>query len=200
MAQTYTDIIISGARVFYAPVGETLPDETSVAYGGSWGGNWTEVGFTSTPVSLAPGISTRDAQAQQRLGIIAAARTDEQPVIETTLMEITADHLDLGLGGTVSTTAAGASQVGYEQLVSGSEVALDERAWGFEGLHVDSSGNQFPVRVFAYRAYSVMNGNLEFNKESESGIPLQIKVMADTSKALGADKLAFQRVTAAATS
>ena len=38
------DLIVGPARVFYAPVGEALPDESSIGYGDAWGGNWTEVG------------------------------------------------------------------------------------------------------------------------------------------------------------
>jgi hypothetical protein len=198
MTQNAADILIGGARVFYAPVGEAAPADDT-AYGAAWGGNWVEVGFTASPLVWAHSFEERDARVQQRLGPVKRARTSEDVVLETTLAQITSDNLQLALGGSVTTTPAGAVQVGKDELETGGEALLDERAWGFEGLYVDDSGDEFPVRLFVWKATSTINGNLEFAKETEAGIPLQVKALVDTGKVVGKDLVKFQRVTEAAT-
>jgi hypothetical protein len=51
------------------------------------------------------------------------------------------------------------------------------------------------VRLFLWRVNIVLNGNLEFAKAAASGIPVQIKALADTTKPAGQQLLRFQRVT-----
>lgn len=193
------NIIIGGATVYNAPVGETPPAD-SVAYGTAWGGNWTDVGYTGAPVALISDITTLDIGGEQTTMTLARRKTEEKYALETVLKEITSSNLQLALGGTAATTAAGASQVGKDVLEVGNEAVMDERAWGFEGQYVDSDGDTFPVRLFVFRATSVMNGNLEFAKGSEAGISLRIDVLADTTKDAGKQAFKFERVTAAATS
>lgn len=195
-----SDILISGARLFYAPVGETVPSENSVDYGDAWGGNWVEVGYTNSPVAWNVKRDEYDVKAQQVIGTLKRVATNEEHTLETTLIEVTPAHLQLAIGGTASTTSAGAGQVGKDELVAGGEVLLDERAWGIEGMYVDSNGTAFPVRLFVWKATSVINGNLEFAKESEAGISLQIKALQDVSQSAGQQFVKLQRVTAAATS
>lgn len=196
MAQTVANILMGGARVFYAPVATAAPDDDT-AYGGTWT-SWTEVGFTTTPLAVAMSREEYDIQVQQRIGTVKRRITNEDIILETTLAEVTADNIQLAIGGDVTDTGAGVGQVGKEELDAGGDFLLDERAWGFEGLYVDSSGTQWPARLFIWKATSTMNGNIEFSKEAEAGIPLQIKALVDTSKAVGVDKFQFQRVLAAA--
>lgn len=194
------DIIISPVKVYYAPVGEALPDETSVAYGAAWGGNWTAIAMTATPLAMKRDVSTKEAMIEQSTLVVKRAITEEKVAFETVIAELTTDHLELVMGGTSSSTPAGASQRAYEQLVAGGEVTLDERAWGFEGKYVDSSGNEFPIRVFVHRATSVLNGDLTFGKGEQTGIPLRIDALADLTKVIGQQLMTVHKVTAEATS
>lgn len=195
----YADIIVGPARVFYAPTGEANPDETNIAYGAAWGGNWSEVGFTKTPLSMSRDVSVFEVFIEQSTLPINRAPTEETVTFETTLAELTADNLQLGMEGNVTTTAAGASQVGYEELAAGGKTSLTIRKWGVEGLYVDTSGNQFPIRIFIHRATATMNGQLAFGKADSAGIPLQIAALADTSQASDEQLFIFQKVTAPST-
>ncbi|MEZ4684199.1 MAG: hypothetical protein R2932_59310 [Caldilineaceae bacterium] len=195
-----TDILISPAKIWKSPVGEALPDETSVAYGASWGGNWENVGYTLEPLSMSYDRELFELMVEQITGPVKRRVTGENLRMETVLAEATPDNLQLAIGGTVSSTSAGASQVAFEDLDAGGEVQLDELQWGFEGFYENASGVQFPVRIFLYKATAILNGQLTFAKAAAAGVPIQISAMADTSKSVGANLIKFQRVTAAATS
>mgnify|MGYP001009917533 CR=1 FL=1 len=43
------NIILSNALLYAAPLNTALPANT-VAFGGSWGGAWSRIGFTSAPL------------------------------------------------------------------------------------------------------------------------------------------------------
>jgi len=196
---TVTNIIISPATLYYAPVGETKPDESTVDYGSAWGGNWTDLGYTLEPVSLAFDRTIFELMVQQETTPVKRQIEMETIAFETVLAEITATNLSLALGGTSSTTAAGAGQRAYDELKMGGDVAISSYAWGFEGFYEDSSGNQFPVRAFIHKGTGVLNGNMTFAKAEGVGIPLRIDAQADTSQSAGERLFQFQRVTAAAT-
>ncbi len=196
-----TNIIKSGATCWYAPVGETLPDETSVAFGAAWGGNWARVGYTKEPLAFTYEDERVDITVEEVLAPVLQRRISEGVAFETVLAELTADYLKLAAGGqgTVSTTAAGAGQKGYEQITFGDEVIIEQKCWGFEGMYVTSAGVEQPIRIFVYKGVAMLNGALEFSKKSDDyiGVPLQVKALADTDNS---NRLwTFQRVTAPAT-
>lgn len=199
MSLTATNILIGTTRVYYAPVGEAKPAD-SLAVGTAWGGNWVLAGYTQGGVTWGATKETREIEADQTTLPIEEVTTKERHVFETVLVELTSTNLQLALDGTATTTAAGASQVGKDELAGGGTVQMDKRAWGFEGIHVDSSGSEFPVRVFIHRGTSVINGNLQFAKDEETGISLRVNALEDTSQSAGEKAYFFQRVTAAATS
>ncbi|MCA9936196.1 MAG: hypothetical protein H6662_15625 [Ardenticatenaceae bacterium] len=194
------DILISPATIWYAPVGEPLPDETTIAYGAAWGGNWAQIAMTAEALAMNRDLSTFEAMIEQSTLPVKRSVTEEKVAFETVIAEFTGDHLVLVMGGTNTPTAAGVGQVGFEELVAGGEVTLDERMWGFEGKYVDTAGAVFPVRVFIYRATSVLNGALTFGKGEQTGIPLRIDALGDLTKPIGQQLLKVQKVTAAATS
>lgn len=194
-----TDILITPAAVWRSPVGEALPDESSVAYGAAWGGNWVDVGHTLQPVTVAYNREIFDLMVEQVPGPVKRRVTSEQVIIESVLSDVTPDNVQLAIGGSVTTTAAGSGQVGFQDLDAGGDIALDERQWGLEGLYEDSAGAQFPVRIFVYKATSVLNGPLNFAKAAGVGVPISITALNDTGKSVGSQLIKFQRVTAAAT-
>ena len=190
------DIVQGPVTVYYAPVGEAEPAD-SVAYGAAWGGNWVAVGRTEEPLTVAYDVTTHESESQQDTLPLKETKVSERVALETLLKEITADNLQLTLGGTVTPTSAGAGQVGKEVLEGGGEFKMDERAWGFEGRYTDDAGADFPIRFFVRRATSVINGSLTWAKDSDVGIPLKVNVLqpTDTAKAWH-----YERVTEAATS
>jgi hypothetical protein len=200
-----TNILKTGAVCWYAPVGESYPDETSVAYGGDWGGNWARVGFTKEPLSWFYEDERHRINVEEELTAVKEVRITEETRLETVLSELTAAYFELARGGdpdNVSEVAAGAGQDGYEELEIGGEVDVEEYAWGFEGRYVDSDGAEFPLRVFVHKATAKLNGELTFSKKEDdyTGVPLMINALADTTQSDGAKLLKIQRVTAEATS
>lgn len=195
-----TDILITPATVYNAPVGEALPDETSVEYGEAWGGNWVNVGYTLQALTMGVDRALFELMVEQVTGAVKRRVNEEKIDFETVLAEATPTNIKLGTGGTLTTTAAGASQVAFQELEVGGAVTLEELAWGFEGFYENASGLQFPVRIFAYKANAILNGRLTMAKAAATGVPLSISTLNDTTKAIGKQKIKIQRVTAAATS
>lgn len=194
------DILLGSASVWVAAVGEAEPDETTIPYGTAWGGNWENMGYTTAPISLSRTIEEFELEVEQITNPVKRIITKEDVMVETTLAEQTAANMAKVLNGTATTVAAGASQRGYEQVVSGGASALNQYAFGFEGLYQDAANAQFPVRCFLYIATVSLNGQLQFSKRAAAGVPTQFKALADSGKPLGQQILKWLKVTAEATS
>ncbi len=196
------DILISPVNVYFAPVGEADPDETTIDFDEAWGGNWENLGYTTAPLTTKYSSDLFELEVEQITNPVKGQRTKETMEFETTLAELTAAHLKLALGSTstISTTAAGASQKGYEEFGFGGEVNLPLYKFGFEGFTLDANNNKLPLRIFVHSASFVLGGNLEFSKKAAAGIPIQIRAWPDLTQAAGELLAKFQRVTAVATS
>lgn len=189
------NILKSGAVLWYAPEGETLPDETSIDYNEAWGGNWARLGFTKEPLVLAYEDETHEVEVEEFLMPVNEWKIGEKARMETMLAELTADYLQLGIDGTVTETAAGVGQKAFEQLIAGNSAQKTVYTIGFEGVRYSSAGVALPIRIGFYRCTIRLNGELEFSKRSDdyTGVPVQIKAMADTANSGRA--IWFQRVT-----
>lgn len=194
-----SDIIISPATVYQAPVGTALPSADTVQYGTTWGGSWVAVGYTLTPVSLNYEQSLFELSIEQLTVPVKRLRQEEKATIETTLAEMTAANFALPLDGTVTTVAAGVSIRGKSTVEAGGNIAVTEKAWGFEGLLAVQGVIQLPVRFFFYKATAELSGKLEFSRKAAAGIPLVVRALADTSKVVGKQLMIVQFVTAKAT-
>ncbi len=191
------DILISPVNVWQSPTGTALPDETTVAYGAAWGSGWVSLGYTTAPLSLKYDTSLFELELEQITSPVKGQKTKETMVFETQLAELTAANLKLAIGSTstITTTAAGASQHGFEEVAMGGEAILPEYQFGFEGYTLDASNRQLPIRLFIYRVTFSMGGALEFSKKAAAGIPIKITAWADTSKTIGQQLFKLQRVT-----
>jgi len=192
-----TNILKSNATVWYAPAGEALPDETSVAAGGDWGGNWERIGYTAAPLIWTLTDERAVIEVQEERIALDEYGTRFESMLATELSELTADYLALLMGGTVSTTSAGASQKGYEQLDIDPGFILTKYIIGFEGVRQIADGSNQPLRVFAEKSTFKINGDVEFDSKSDTytRLPIMLRVLKGTNYALR-----FQRVTAAAMS
>lgn len=195
-----TDILVTPATIYRAPVGEPLPDETSIAYGMPWGGNWVNLGYTLEPVSLSYETETFKLMVEQLTAPVRSVRQEESVTIETVLAEITGNNLALAMDGTTTSTPAGVNQVAYDLVEAGGNVSIREYAWGFEGYRLASNNARLPVRIFIFRGVATLNGQLTFAKSSGVGIPLRIEALPDTSKTPGKQLLVIHNVTASPTS
>jgi len=197
---TVGNIIKSGAVLWYAPTGTTVPDTDDIAYDEAWGGDWVKVGFTKEPLTMAYESEESDINVQEHLAPVKRWRISENLTLETVLSELTADYLQLAASNQdgVSETAADGDTKAYEQTGLGGVAELTEKTWGFEGLFIDTSGNDQPIRLFVHKGTAKINGNLEFSKKTDDyvGVPIQIKAIADTSQDAGEELALFQRITA----
>jgi hypothetical protein len=194
-----TNLIKTGAIIYYAPEGEAEPDETSIDAGVAWGGNWARVGYTKAPLASLYEFEEFDIEVEELLGPVKRRKTKENITLETVLAELEADYWSLVADGTVVDTAAGGSQKAFESLEIGDVAIRTVRHWGFEGQYVDSAGATQPIRVFLPRATSNINGAMEFSKRTDdySGIPIQIKGLVNTTN--NNEMFKWQRVTGATT-
>jgi len=190
------NIFKSNAVLWVAPAGTALPDPDDIAAGADWGAAWDRVGFTAAPVTVAYDHDEASFPVEEFLAPVARMTTREGLTLETMLAELTATYLQLGLEGTVVTTAAASGVAGVEDLVVGNASRRTVRSFGIEGQYVDSSGNILPLRLFIYRATCHVNAELQFSKHEDqyTGIPIQIMGLGDPDNS--GRLFAFQRVTA----
>lgn len=202
-APAVANIVHSGATVYVAPVATAVPDETTVAYDGTWT-SWIRVGYTAAPLTMAYEDERVDLVVEEVLSPVRQKRIGETCVLETVLAELTADYLAMAVGGEglalgtiVTDTAAGAAQKPYSAFTLGGRVDVPEMALGIEGRFIDASGNAQPIRIFAYKATAQLGGELEFSRKKDDvvGIPVKFTVLADASQAAGAQLLTFHFVT-----
>ena len=197
-----SNVLKTGAVLWFAPVGETIPDETAVAYGDDWPGNWRRVGYTKAPLRMMYEDEQVDIETEEELAPVNRFRTSETLALETELAELTAEYLALAGGDqdTVVETSAAVGQKAYEEVGFGGSAIIAQYAWGFEGFRVDDAGDQQPVRMVVRKGTAKLNGELEFSQKSDGypGIPLRINALADTSQLSGQKLALFQRVTAPA--
>ena len=198
------NITHTGAVLWYAPVGEANPDETTVAYGGSWGGNWARVGYTKAPLTLAYESEESDVTVEEELAPVKRFRIGENLIVETVLAELTLTYLELAGADqdTVTTTAAAAGQDAYEAAGLGGDAVMTEKKWGFEWRHIESDGTAQPARCFIHKGTAMINGALEFSQKADDypGTPIQIKALTDTTQSAGQKLCLFERVTGEKTS
>ena len=185
-----SDIILTPAAVYVAPVGEGL-ESTGTPYGTPWGGNWVNVGYTNVPLSMSFTVEKYEVMVEQSSLPVKTIKTKETAVFETQLVEITEANLLLAFPG-----ATGTASSALETLDAGGSPTLDTYAWGFEGEYKDAVNASHPIRVFLYLGQAILNGQLQFAKGKEMGIPLQITGLADTGKPVGQQLFHIDKVLA----
>lgn len=193
-----SDIMAGPVTIYYAPVGEAIPDESTVAWGAAWGGNWETIGYTKAPLSANYEPEFLDIGIEQALANVRAFKSGEAFMLETTIADMVADNLGVLMSSDVVTTASGVGQVGFDQIDVGGDFTVDEYAWGFEGLHAPNNTDRFPVRFFIHKGVARLSGALEFSKSDYVGTPIQISALEDLDRTLGQRLFTFQKVTAAA--
>lgn len=194
-----SDILVSGAWLWYAPEDEAFPDETDIDVGEAWGGNWEWLGTTLTPLAMSTETETFEVDVQQFTTPVLQSIISEGVTLTVTLAEQTADILQLLDGGNITTTAAGASQRGYTELRSGGRTQRTVYSAGFEVKHSLPDGTLLPLRLFFHRVTFARAGETAYDKGAAAGIPIEITVLADSAQPAGEALYVWQKVTAEAT-
>lgn len=190
-------ITMSNAKLFYAPVGTTLPAD-SLAVGAAWPVGWVVYGLTSAPLVVAYSYETKAPEIQEAMGAVKRKKVSEEATLETTMAQLDFAGLPSLWGGTNTVVASGVGQVGKETFKIGGAAQLPIRMWGFEAEQEDEEGNVFPVRGFIWKATSEEGGELEFSKEDWTGIPLKLSALEDLSRTKGERLFQLVRVIEAA--
>lgn len=189
------DILKSGSIGWYAPVGESLPDETTVAYGASWGGNWVELPRLADPLAMEYTEVSVEADEQDALAPVEDYVTEERFRLRSSFNRTTGDLLALLTGATNTDTAAGASQKAYSRILGGGNPFRTKYVVGFEGYRPDTAGTLQPVRFFFYKARFKLEIGLTQSKRDVSKNFFSIMTFADTSKAVGQQHFEWHIVT-----
>lgn len=195
------DILIGPGRLYRAPTGTANPDETTVAFGAAWGGAWVDMGdfLEGSPISISMPETFTEVYTERSTAAKNAVRTRREQTIKATLAEHSVANLATVLQGTATATAAGASQKGYSDIPFGSQSETTFYKWGVEATRKDSAGTQQPVRWFLHKGYLKLAGDTAYAKQNPTGVPIEIKILADGSQAAGSEMGTLQIVTAAAT-
>ncbi len=193
MPQVASDIIVTGAKVYLAPVSTALP-APSLSTGGTWPTGWVDVGYTLESTKLTYQFDVMEIFVEQQFSPVRRRRTKETASIETQLAELTAGNLEIAMAGIATSHAASAGVVGYEDFEVGGEPNLDTFMVGIEGDYNDEDNASFPIRLFAYQATVDGGGTLDLAKDKAIGIPLKLVVMPDNTKPRGTRLLRIQKV------
>lgn len=188
------DILISPAVIYRAPVGTPLPDPEDVDYGEAWTSPWENLGYTNAPLTLNRSEEIFAVEVQQLSTPIKRRRTSETVTAKTVFVEATSDVLELFFAGTTTVVAASGTVRPREDIEFGGQPVIDEYMWGFEGLYVDEDGDEWPTRVFFYRATAAPDGDVNFDRKGVTGIPIMVTAIPDTTKATGKQLGLFQKV------
>lgn len=196
------DVLVGAANLLYAPLGTSLPDETSVDVNdfADWPSGWIHLGYTSEGPSFTYSYDVFAVEAQQATAPLRRKKTSETLTITASLLQFDANHLALITSGDVTSTAAGASQKQYDKVVGGGEVELPEYMFAIESTRPDGDGDLQPFRFFIFKGNITANGDISFAKDAATAIPVIINALIDDDKAVGAQLYEAHFVLADATS
>lgn len=191
------DVLIGEANWLVAPLGTTLPDDTSVDWNdfASWPAGWLHLGYTTAPTTMNYSYDEAAVDVQQSTAPIKRRKTSETLTLGTTLAQFNGDVLELVLQATATDTPAGVGQKAVTTIKGGGSTNLPEYMVGVETYRIDGSGNAQPVRVFLYKATIAASGDIPFDKSNAAGIPVTATGLADPNRTVGQQVFEIQIVT-----
>ncbi|RRR75285.1 MAG: hypothetical protein EI684_05120 [Candidatus Viridilinea halotolerans] len=201
MTNVASNIIVTGARVFLAPVSSPavlLPAPT-VPVDGAWPTGWVSVGFTLEPTKLTYKFDVLQIFVEQSYSPIRRRRTKEEANVETVLAEHTAGNMALTMAGLATQTAAAGSVPGYETMSVGGDPNLPVYMVGIEGGYNDEASDFLPIRLFVWLATVSDGATLEYGKDKVAGLPLKLDALSDVARPRKQQLFSFQRVLGVAT-
>lgn len=190
MTITTENVLVGIATLWYAPVDpitgpEPMPADT-IGEGVDWAGNWIAPGATDQGVKITKAPKTQDITIEEQ-GTPALVTIDSTDVsIDTSLAEDTLANMALAYGGgTITTVAAGASQVGKSTLTLADNLAL--LSVGFEGINVDG----FWRRVYIPKVLSVASVDTTYRRAAAARLyPVTLRAICAPSDIVVVEKTA----------
>lgn len=196
------DVLIGEANLLYAPKGTTKPSDTTVGWNdyASWPSGWVHLGYTETGPNFNYTYEIAEVRAQQSAAALKRRKTSESLVITANLLQFEASHIALATGGSVTHTAAGASQKEVDRIVGGGESVLDEYMFAWESFREDAAGNLQPVRMFLPRGTIRQNGETTNSRDNAKMLAVQVEALLDDTLPVGEQLYDMRIVTGPATS
>jgi hypothetical protein len=187
--------------LYRAPVGTANPDETTIDFGEAWGGTWVDMGDfpEGSPISINMAEEVYKVYSEQLTVTLGVTRTRREALVTGSLLEHSVANLAVALQGATTTTAAGAAQKGYSDIVLGAQSDVTLYKWGVEALRVDDANVNQPVRWFFHKGFMRLTGEIAYAKTKETAVQFEITVIGDLSQDAGEELGIIQIVTAAAT-
>lgn len=180
------------ANVYFGPKDEAMPDEETIDLGGDWTAgslDWEGVGYTEDGVELEKSTDTEDVKPSETITPVDVLVTGVSIAVRFVVMEHTLEMMKLAYGGgTITTTAAGASQIGKTVLTLSN--ALDSYALGFE---VENEFG-FYDRLYIPHVKSVASVGTGFALNKVRMFPVEFRALCEPSD------IVYTRKTANATS
>lgn len=167
------------ARIAVYAAANAIPANT-VAWDGTWGGSWTDAGYTSGGLHFNAEVTRSPVEVDQELDPILLIATARTATMNTMLSEFDVDNIVSATGqGSVATLAATTAARGYEEWSMGSTVSDSTYAIGFDVLGRDAE----PIRFIGWNGYPTGGMTLDIVKSSSTGIliPLAMQLTPDAN-------------------
>lgn len=176
---TAANVLVGPARLLVAPSGSTLP--TWVAGVLTWDPTWLEVGYTDKGTDLAYTPTVTDIDVDEETAPVKKILTKEKAIISCSMAEATLKNISRAISASIFTaTPAGVGTPGLEEVDVGTGT-LQECMVGLEGI----SPKGFERYIVGYRALAQSAVKMAFQRTTKTSIPLELDLLADSSKALG---------------
>jgi hypothetical protein len=183
-----TDIMVSNALMFRAPLGSTLPART-LAFNAAWPAGWDRVGFLKQALKTTYDYKVLEIMIEESLAPVDVRKTEEHIYLETVMADLRIPTLD-----TVWAASTDYSDPTVEVLTAGGNPEIPKFMYGFEGRYRNADGDELPLRLFIYRGATVAGGALEFTKMKDVGTPFKIGGFGDLSRAVNDQLFQLYRV------
>lgn len=174
-------VIVGPVKLMTAPKGTTLPTLTASTI--TWPVGWTNPGFTEDGLQMGYQPSVVEINVDEESSPIYELLDKEKASLSAKLSQGTLTNLNLAISSaTYTAVAAGSGTVGTHQLDVGGGV-MQEIMVGFEG----KSPEGFWRVMLGYRANVKANLSLAFKRTGKMIIPVEFTLLADSTKAEGAN-------------
>ncbi len=168
------NILAGRSRFFIGVAGvDTFPANT-VPFGGSWGGTWRDLGYTTrdgATATMAEEFTPVDTAQEDRPSTYLPNGSNDR--VAATLLEATLQNLAVATGrGAVVSVAPSSTAPGQDQLVLTPSSSIKEVALGWEGV-APPLGKGNPRRMLIDRAMPVATVTYNQQRGQATGLPVE---------------------------
>lgn len=179
------NVLVGSGLLYVAPIGTALPDLTETPV--TWPVGWVEVGYTEDGVEIQHAPTFKDIEVDEEMDPVKTVLTGNKMTVAAKLAEATLENMKYAIpGSTITTVAAGVSNVGSKTLKFGSPATVPEALVGFQG----TSPEGFERVFIMYRGQQVGTMASSYKKADKVLVPVEFRGLADSSKPKG-ERLGF---------